>query len=195
MWEISNVLKSGPRISQKAKKLQKLLKIRIRKIKTNFWNFANYFWMNLLDEFEFSGLPFSKIYFQNIRFLTKIKKFDGFFLTMTCALISPNKALKSTRFDKIQGHLRQRWPCLEAQLKLKEHHLCFLLYFYTKKGNLLTVHALWYQRVWSQRIGTQLLGQVRVPSIHFWKIKGQKVKLKGNQYSTFGCPKGFISVT
>ena len=26
--------------------------------------------------------------------------------------------------------------CLEAQLKLKEYHLCFLLYFHTWKGNL-----------------------------------------------------------
>ena len=38
---------------------------------------------------------------------------------------------KCTPFDKIQGHLGQRWPCLEAQLKLKERHLRFLLYFRT----------------------------------------------------------------
>ena len=44
-------------------------------------------------------------------------------------LAAPNQALKSTPFDKIQGHLGQRRPCLEAQLKLIEHHLRFLLYF------------------------------------------------------------------
>ena len=53
--------------------------IRIQIVIPNFLNFVTYFCITLLDESEFSRFPFSKIYFQNIRFLTKIKKFDRIF--------------------------------------------------------------------------------------------------------------------
>ena len=42
------------------------------------------------------------------------------------------------------------------------------------------------------KVSTQILGQVRVLSTQFWKIKGQKDKLKGHKYSFFDSPKGFI---
>ena len=51
---------------------------------------------------------------------------------------------------------------------------------------ILALHVLWYQ----------ILGQIRrVPSTHFWKIKGQKVKLKGHQYSFLAVLRIFIRVT
>ena len=58
----------------------------------------------------------------------------------------------------------------------------------------LQVNALWYLRVWSQRARVLKLGQVRVFSTHFEKNKGQKVKLKGHQYSFLAALRVFIRV-
>ena len=62
------------------------------------------------------------------------------------------------------------------------------------KPYLFWLHALWYLRVWSQRARVLKLGQVRVFSTHFEKNKGQKVKLKGHQYSFLAALRVFIRV-
>ena len=58
----------------------------------------------------------------------------------------------------------------------------------------LLLAALWYLRVWSQRARVLKLGQVRVFSTHFEKNKGQKVKLKGHQYSFLAALRVFVRV-